>query len=424
MRILVVEDEMISRLKLEKLMRTFGPCETAENGSQAVLMYQASLTQGNAFQLVMLDIEMPDMKGPQVLRQIRMIEAAGDHRAVVIMVTAQLSQNSVVSCKQEGCDDYIAKPFNIDIIREKLLKLGLIGGNGGQTEGQTKTEPVTAGILFDQVNASLRTGELALPPMPQIGIKFRELVRGGADMDQMAGLLKKDVAVASKILRMANSVSYRGFGKIQNLEQAIGRLGLAETEKLVMAISNQKLFMAENQHYRNMLEDLWMHSLACAYSAEALTHLLDATLAVDAFTAGLFHDIGAFALIHIIAELEGLGHYDAKLDLEAIIETVQVYHPMFGAKLLEKWAFEPDYSRIALSHNNLQTAESVTTEISVVHLSNLVAKSLGYTGCGAELKAALMQSPSAQRLQLTEDQIDTLLKTVQTQMALVAHMSQ
>ncbi len=422
MRILVVEDEMISRLKLEAIMQKFGRCETAENGSQAVHMYQKAMVQGNAYRLVMLDIEMPDMKGPQVLRQIRLIEAARDHRAAVIMVTAQLSQTLVVSCIQDGCDDYIAKPFNINIIRDKLLKLGLIGGHGENDAGRSKPKSTSAENIFNRINELLRSGELALPPMPQIGIRFREMVRDGADMDKMAGLLKKDVVIASKIIRLSNSASYRGFGKIHSLERAIGRLGLAETEKLVMALSNQKLFMAENHLYRKMLEDLWLHSLACAFAAEALTDTLELNMAVDAFTAGLFHDIGAFALIHVIVELENLGHYDKLLDLEAINETVQVYHKIFGAKLLEKWAFDSEYRQIALCHNNLDIAESITPEICVVHLGNLVAKSLGYIGCGGKQTIELMQTPSAQTLQLTGDQIDSLRKAVQSQMALVEQL--
>ncbi len=422
MRILVVEDEMISRLKLKTLLQTIGECKTAENGGQAVTMYEAAMAEGKAYQLVMLDIEMPDMKGPQVLRQIRSIEAGLNHRAAVIMVTAQLSQSQVLQCIQEGCDDYIAKPFNINIIREKLLKLGLIGGNGGNDPGSHQRMPTSAEEIFNRINESLRCGELALPPMPQIGIKFRELVRDGAGMDKMADLLKKDVVIASKVISLSNSVSYRGFGKIQSLDKAIGRLGLAETEKLVMALSNQKLFMAENHHYRIMLEDLWLHSLACAYGAEALTGTLEIKLTVDAFTAGLFHDIGAFAMLHIIAELENLGYYDESIDLEAIKETVQVYHTIFGAKLLEKWAFDPGYMRIAMSHSNLHAVDSITPEISVIHLSNLVAKSLGYMGCGSKQTVELMQTQSAMTLQVTEDQINSLQKTVQSQMALVEQL--
>lgn len=417
MRILVVDDEMISRMKMEALMQTFGACTAADSGNVAIYEYKKALTQGTPFQIVMLDIDMPDMRGTQVLKNIRKLEATASHRAVVVMVTAQLTQDQVVSCIQEGCDDYIAKPFNIEVIRSKLMKFGVLGRQDTVDAAAAESSPPPAGMIYKVINNTLRSGELVLPAMPQIGIKFREMVRNGAEMDEMAVVLKKDVVIASKLIRLANSAIYRGYGKIQNLEQAIGRLGLAETEKMVMAISSHKLFMVEDRRYRELQHNLWLHSLACAHGAEILSQSLERNLAVDPFTAGLFHDIGAFALIHIIAEMEKLGRYEGDLASASIEETVQSFHAQFGAKLLEKWDFDREYIQIAMCHNDLEGAESRTYELLIVHFCNQVAKSLGYAASGMPEEIALADAPSALNLQLTDEQISDLGKRVQSEMA-------
>ncbi len=382
MRILVVDDELVSRTKMETLMQTFGECTKAEDGFQAISMYTSAYTDGTPYHLVMLDIEMPDMKGPEVLHHIRDVESQGDHRAVVLMVTAQAGQKQVLSCIQQGCDDYIAKPFNISIIRNKLKKFGISEGRADEAAATEPAPSASPDGIYKEINKALGSGELVLPAMPQIGIKFRELVNNFADLKEMTDLLKQDVVIVSKLIRLANSAVYRGYEKVQSLDKAIRRLGFAETEQIVMAISNQNLFMVEDRKYREILQNLWMHSLACAYGVEALQETSGKRFSIDPFTAGLFHDIGAFALIYVVAELEKRGHYDEAPVPDDVQESVQLYHNVFGAKLLEKWKFAEEYIQISLYHNNLGDAETVSEDLRAVHFANKLAKALGYEAFG------------------------------------------
>jgi HD-like signal output (HDOD) protein len=427
MRILVVDDEIVSRTKMETLMLTFGEVTTAERGAQAAELYFAGLKQDNAYHLVMLDIDMPDMQGTDVLHKIREMENGRAHRAIVLMVTAQSAQEQVVTCIQGGCNDFIAKPFNINIIRNKLRKFGINGdgvAGGMERDASSKEAPLPVDAIFKDINATLRSGELVLPAMPQIGLKFQEMVRNNAGLGAMAELLKQDVVIASKLLRLANSAVYRGYEKAHRLDQAIGRLGLAQTEQMVMAIANQKLFMVKERKYNDILQNLWSHSLACAYGAEAVAQTRDRKLPVDPFTAGLFHDIGAFALIYIIAELEKRGRYGAALATETLCDTVATYHPMFSAKLMEKWEFGPDYVLIGRYHNDISAAESNPEALLLVHFANLMAKTLGYTFLGGGIEVAdLIDMESARRLDLSPEQIVTLQENVEAKMAQIAEMA-
>ena len=129
MKILTVDDEIVSRTKMNTLMNRFGTCETADNGLSAVALFKKAWRDGQPFDLVALDIDMPDMDGFEVLVAIRdlerMLEVGKVRQAIIIMVTAQSDKENVVACLKAGCDDYIVKPFNIELIREKLKKFGI-----------------------------------------------------------------------------------------------------------------------------------------------------------------------------------------------------------------------------------------------------------------------------------------------------------
>jgi HD-like signal output (HDOD) protein/ActR/RegA family two-component response regulator len=423
MRILIVEDELVSRTKMETLMHSFGECKTTESGSQAVFLFAEALKAGKPYHLITLDINMPDMQGTKVLKIIRELEAeykiSDEERVRIMMVTAQMDKDQVLSCIEQGCDDYLAKPFNVQMIRKKLQRL-CIKNNNAATMDETATQAyrkLSGEAILNDINQALRKGDIALPTLPQIGFEFREMVQNNVDLDQMADLLKKDMFISSKLVRMANSALYRGFGVVRTIEQAVSRLGLTTTEQMVTAISNQRLYAIETTKYRALLDRLWQHALASAFAGDNLGRSMPNKLLVDPFTAGLLHDIGALALIQIIAEMEKRGRFEQAIEMQALIETIEAYHAAFGAKLLEKWQFGFDYAHIALYHNSLHTAESVTQDLLVANLANLIAKSVGCTIFENTTVDDISESQSARELNIDTEQILSLQQSVKRRLA-------
>lgn len=129
MKILIVDDEMVSRRKMEIIMREYGDCESVENGNSAIRAFAEAIETGILFDLITLDISLPDMNGTNVLNVIRELEKgnaiAEDNRVKVLMVTAHGDQDIVMTSIAAGCDDYIIKPFTVDTITQKLEKIGL-----------------------------------------------------------------------------------------------------------------------------------------------------------------------------------------------------------------------------------------------------------------------------------------------------------
>lgn len=129
MRCLIVEDNDFSREALRLFLADQGEIEQAVNGREAVQVFQQALDQGAPFDLVMLDIVMPEMDGQQALKLIRQAErdkGPGGHKAVIIMTTALNSAENIEEALWEGdCTDYLVKPIARADLMAMLCRYGL-----------------------------------------------------------------------------------------------------------------------------------------------------------------------------------------------------------------------------------------------------------------------------------------------------------
>jgi two-component system chemotaxis response regulator CheY len=130
MKTLIVEDELTSRALLRELLKRFGPPQIAMNGKEAVEAVGAALAAGEPFDLICLDIMMPEMDGQEALKKIRQLENRADiapeKRAKVIMTTAHADRNNVLTAIQSQCDYFLVKPIDGRALIEELRVLGLI----------------------------------------------------------------------------------------------------------------------------------------------------------------------------------------------------------------------------------------------------------------------------------------------------------
>jgi sigma-B regulation protein RsbU (phosphoserine phosphatase) len=116
MRILIAEDERITRATLERQLRNWGHDVTAtEDGEQAW-----SRLQETEFDLVISDWEMPRLAGVDLVRRIREAPRGGAY-TYVILLTSRSDKSDIVRGIEAGADDYVAKPFDRDELRVRLL---------------------------------------------------------------------------------------------------------------------------------------------------------------------------------------------------------------------------------------------------------------------------------------------------------------
>lgn len=130
MRILIAEDDHTSRVLLQEILGPYGECDLVENGTQAIEAFMLAWHEGPRYDLVCLDILMPQVDGQQVLKGIRNMEEAEGimigNGVKIIMVTALSDKENVFTAFKELCDAYIVKPISKTKIIGHLKEFGLI----------------------------------------------------------------------------------------------------------------------------------------------------------------------------------------------------------------------------------------------------------------------------------------------------------
>jgi two-component system chemotaxis response regulator CheY len=122
MRALIVDDSRFVRGYLRGLLEEKGiECEEAADGRAGM----EQLKQRPAFDLALVDWNMPVMSGLEMLQQLR-AEGYGDMK--VMMVTTEAENAYILRALDAGADEYLMKPFDDEALTEKLAMLGLAEG--------------------------------------------------------------------------------------------------------------------------------------------------------------------------------------------------------------------------------------------------------------------------------------------------------
>uniref|UniRef100_A0A7C4EJI2 Response regulator n=1 Tax=Fundidesulfovibrio putealis TaxID=270496 RepID=A0A7C4EJI2_9BACT len=131
MKALVVEDDFASRKLLQKILAPYGDADIAVNGLEAIEAFVHALNEGAPYDLICMDIMMPEMDGQTALKRIRAIEREKDiapqDEAKVIMTTALDDPKNVVEAYYKGgATSYVPKPIDKQMLLHLLKNLGLI----------------------------------------------------------------------------------------------------------------------------------------------------------------------------------------------------------------------------------------------------------------------------------------------------------
>ncbi len=128
MKFLIVDDDLINRKLLTALIKPFGACEIAINGKEAVDAVALSIKDNRPFEVIFLDIMMPEMNGHESLQQIRQLEQEAGvtlgQGAKVVMVTALGDSRNVLSAFNEGAEYYLVKPIQQKKLFELMEEMG------------------------------------------------------------------------------------------------------------------------------------------------------------------------------------------------------------------------------------------------------------------------------------------------------------
>lgn len=130
MRVLIVDDDFYSRVMLHDMMRPVAECHIAVNGEEAVGAFKKALDDGRPYDLVCMDLVMPEMDGQQALREMRGYEddmGLNNVQRCKVVVISMLedSRETNDAFFLGGADCFLVKPIEEERFMAELRALGL-----------------------------------------------------------------------------------------------------------------------------------------------------------------------------------------------------------------------------------------------------------------------------------------------------------
>jgi HD-like signal output (HDOD) protein len=358
-RILFVEDEPLL-LELYVMMlegeHDRWDITTASNGRQAL-----QLMEHSAFDVVVSDLNMPEMNGIELLTAVR-TRHPGTSR---IILSGLQDQQEVARCLG-ATHQFLAKPFEVRTLTATLARV-----SGLDTYLNDKRVQALIG----------RIG--TLPSFPSLYIKIiEELDSGSSSVESIAAIVAKDPGMTAKMLQIVNSAAVGLARKVGSPFEAIQFLGVSTVRSLVLSAHIFSCF--DRSRLKSFsIDQLWAHSFRTGTLARRILQLeqKDSAEAEEAYTAGMLHDAGKLMLAHSMPDqfrkaLALAGERQIPLH-DAELEVFGATHAGAAAYLLGLWGLPaPIVEAVAFHHtpglSDLRTCGPLTA----VHVANVLEQEL------------------------------------------------
>lgn len=242
------------------------------------------------------------------------------------------------------------------------------------------------------------------------------------ELVEVCKLIELDLALASRVLRVANSAAYKGQDPCASVTQAVVRIGATNIAGLAMAMSAMAMF----QDLGGIARRIRDHSTGTAVVARELALSLScAPLAPKVFLTGLLHDIGKLLIIQsgdkAYAELVARERVPSSIH-HSEVSMLGFDHGLFGACVLKSWNIPAPIPQLIAWHHQPKGACGATAwarALDLLRLADVIDWLLGQ-GCQASSPwvARLALSPDGVRAGLSTDTLPSLwndLRTVRTE---------
>jgi two-component system chemotaxis response regulator CheY len=129
MRVLIAEDNFLNRKYISQFMSKFGDVDITADGAEAVNAFLTALETREYYDLVCLDIIMPNMNGVEALQTMRALEdefqLEKESKAKIIMMSALNEREYIQKASELGCNGYASKPVSLEGLTEVMKKMNL-----------------------------------------------------------------------------------------------------------------------------------------------------------------------------------------------------------------------------------------------------------------------------------------------------------
>lgn len=320
-RVLLVDDDPRMVRAMVRVLETQMPrweIVGVGSGEQAL----GALTHAE-FQVIVSDVEMPEMDGTTLLRDVReRFPQVGRILMSAWTTEARLAAAAVVA------HQFLWKPVSTERLVEAILQVAVAGG-----------------LLRDPALVARFQATEGTPPLPGTFRALQDAVNHPAcTLSDITGVVSRDPAVSAHLLRMANSGWFGVASRTASLFKAVSLLGIARVRAVVLshgAVAALRDDLGDGFDVARYQE----HSVRVAALSQEVCP--DPRLKEESFTAGLLHDLG-WLMLHRSGALRERGGVEGYCFTDAC---APVTHEEVAAYLFAQWGFESSLICAALFHH-------------------------------------------------------------------------
>jgi HD-like signal output (HDOD) protein len=255
-----------------------------------------------------------------------------------------------------------------------------------------------------------------LPTLPRTVLKITELVNDPkSSARDLARIITDDQVLAARLLRLVNSSFYGFPQRISTITGAIVLLGFDAIRNLLLTTSVFDLFPNRKNASLFRQEQFWDHSLGCAVGAKILGNHLRYDKVEELFVSGLLHDIGKIVEMIFLPEafkaIVKLVRNENILMIAAEERILGYRHPEVGKLLAEKWNLPPKLTGVILHHHQPSEAGRFALEAAIVHLADILCRSLNI-GYGGDNKMPALDKAAWNNLRIKSQSIEPILAEI------------
>jgi HD-like signal output (HDOD) protein len=267
---------------------------------------------------------------------------------------------------------------------------------------------MTTAVIPETVKKLLASQPIELPIFHPVAIKLQQMLSDyDFTVDEVSNVAIEDQALATQMLKMANSPMYMGRTKVATIKEAVIRLGAQQVINLAIAASQASVHTSRNVELDRYMKQLWLHSHGSALGARWLAHACGMRgVADETYLAALLHDVGKLYLLKAIERLVEAGVISSMFDEELIADIFEVMHVEQGYRLMLHWNFPAMYCDVVRDHH-IEQWDVVNKMLTIVRFVNLACHRIGL-GLIHEPELALNATREAEVLDLSDFQIAEL----------------
>ncbi|MBN1847632.1 MAG: HDOD domain-containing protein [Deltaproteobacteria bacterium] len=263
-------------------------------------------------------------------------------------------------------------------------------------------------------------GDIDLPHLPKIVHEIIEVIHDPkSNVDDLAAVIEQDGVISLKLISMSNSLWYGGIEKIYSVRRAIPRLGYRETQGIVTAIAYRDLYEANNIHYKLLMEKLWLHSLACAFAAKAISKKMAVGDAELLFMMGLLHDIGKVPLLKALSQME---RQVTPFHIKDVLECVEEFHSRVAEEIFHRWRFSEKFIDAAKMYEDPQGDDASERMVSILRLADRLTQDIGYGLSENDTGEAHFIETDSMGLNIDNETLDAMGDEIKKVMRNAAHL--